>query len=133
MAVLEMWATNFPDRKPKDYVIFDPDESAFNVHSPHHVAMWNVGHTLPEVWNGDRRSKKLEKLLFEEREIARRLRTSAGCLNRTSRNLRTCRHHKQVKTCETRTDEPNPRYGFHGDLLLFAVAPVRRCSARLDP
>jgi hypothetical protein len=69
------------------YIIFDPDESAFNVHSPHHVATWIIGDGLPEVWNTDRRSQKLEKLLFEEREIARRLRTSAGWYAHVKLNL----------------------------------------------
>jgi hypothetical protein len=69
------------------HTLFDPDESAFNVHSPHHVARWNIGHALPEVWNRDRRSQKLEKLLFEEREITRRLRTSAGRYAHVKLNL----------------------------------------------
>lgn len=74
-------------RAAAPYVIFDPDESAFNVHSPHHVATWNIGHALPEVWNRDRRSQKLENLLFEEREITRRLRTSAGWYAHVKLNL----------------------------------------------
>jgi hypothetical protein len=74
-------------RAAAPYIIFDPDHSEFNVHSPHHVATWNVGHALPEVWNPDRRSRKLEQLLFEERRISRRLRTSAGRYAHVKLNL----------------------------------------------
>ena len=80
----EDWNTG---RAEAPYVIFDPEESAFNLQSPHHVATWKVGQPPREVWNGDRRSKKLEKLLFEERKIARRLRTSAGWYAHVKLNL----------------------------------------------
>ena len=58
------------------YIIFDPTESAFNVTAPHPVATWQLDDKVPEIWNRDWRSKRIEKLLFIDRAISRRLRTS---------------------------------------------------------
>jgi hypothetical protein len=63
-------------RADAPYVIFDGALSSFNLSSPRCVATWD-GRSIPEEWHCDRRSKKIEQLLFVEREIDRRLRTSA--------------------------------------------------------
>jgi len=78
------WQTR---RAVAPYIIFDPTQSAFDVISPHHVAKWDSGTPPPEVWNGDLRSKKLERLLFGERQIKRRLRTSSTGYAHTKLNL----------------------------------------------
>jgi len=64
-------------RADAPYVIFDGAFSSFNLRSPHCVATWDGG-PIPEEWHCDPRSKKIEQLLFVEREIDRRLRTSAN-------------------------------------------------------
>ena len=61
-------------RAEAPYVLFDPKRSAFNLTSPHEVAIWN-GAAVPEKWARDDRSKGIERLLFVERGIDRRLRT----------------------------------------------------------
>jgi len=59
------------------YVIFDAAHSHFNLRHPHCVATWEKGAGIPEKWAADARSQAIEQLLFIERGISRRLRTSA--------------------------------------------------------
>jgi hypothetical protein len=79
---LVQWEIFQPDhddwqrRADAPYVIFDGALSFFNLTSPHCVATWDGG-PIPEEWRSDDRSKAIEQLLFVEREIDRRLRTSA--------------------------------------------------------
>lgn len=65
-------------RADAPYVLFDGASSSFNLRSPHCVATWD-GETVPEKWlRDDDRSKEIERLLFVDRGINRRLRTSAS-------------------------------------------------------
>jgi hypothetical protein len=68
---------DWEDRAEVPYVLFDGDSSCFNLTRPHCVATWDREH-IPETWNSDCRSAKIEDLLFVERGIQRRLRTSAS-------------------------------------------------------
>jgi hypothetical protein len=68
------------------YVLFDAACSAFNLSSPHHVATWD-GAAIPETWATDDRSREIEKLLFVERGIDRRLRTAASGYGHAKLNL----------------------------------------------
>jgi len=67
---------NWEDRAKAPYVIFDSKQSVFNLDSPHPVATWD-GEGKQEAWKTDRRTREIERLLFDERGIRRRLRTSA--------------------------------------------------------
>jgi hypothetical protein len=67
---------NWEHRAAAPYVIFDPDHSHFNLRNPHWVAAWQKGERVPEVWRADERSQRIAQLLFTERGIERRLRTS---------------------------------------------------------
>jgi hypothetical protein len=79
----EDWAR----RAAAPYVHFEPEQSAFNLTTPHLVAIFD-GRRVPENWLGDYRTKELERLLFVEREIiGRRLRTSAFGYGHTKVNL----------------------------------------------
>lgn len=62
-------------RAKAPYIVFDPAQSVFNLDSPHLVATWN-GDGLQEIWRRDRQTRAIEQLLFVERDIKRRLRTS---------------------------------------------------------
>ncbi|MHB8390769.1 MAG: hypothetical protein ACYDBH_14510 [Acidobacteriaceae bacterium] len=62
-------------RAEAPYVLFDAARSAFNLDSPHHVATWD-SEANHEAWRGDPRTSKIEQLLFVDRGIERRLRTS---------------------------------------------------------
>ena len=62
-------------RAQAPYVVFDRARSAFNLNSPHAVATWD-GEGNQETWKRDRRTREIERLLFVERGIERRLRTS---------------------------------------------------------
>ncbi len=73
-------------RAEAPYVLFDAAHSAFNLRSPHGVATWE-GATIPETWATDARSRKIERLLFVERGIDRRLRTSASGYGHAKLNL----------------------------------------------
>jgi len=66
---------NWEIRSKAPYVIFDSVSSVFNLDSPRRVATWD-GIAVREDWDGDRKSKKIEQLIFEDRGIKRRLRTS---------------------------------------------------------
>lgn len=57
------------------YVLFDSDRSVFNLDSPHRVATWDRT-TNKELWNSSPRSQKIERLIFKDRGVERRLRTS---------------------------------------------------------
>lgn len=61
-------------RLKRPYVLFDADASRFNLGSPLHVGTSVNGGR--EVWRTGRRVARLEKLLFEDFGIKRRLRTS---------------------------------------------------------
>ena len=78
---------NWKVRAEAPYVLFDAVHSAFNLESPHHVATWNYGAPTPEKWTKDCRSKEIERLLFAERGIVRRLRTSKSGYSHTKLNL----------------------------------------------
>lgn len=67
---------NWVHRAEVPYVIFDGQESRFNLQDPHCVATWEQAEAVPEVWATDARSREIEQLLFVERGIGRRLRTS---------------------------------------------------------
>jgi hypothetical protein len=73
-------------RAEASYVIFDPERSSFNLVNPRHVATWD-GRRLPETWATDRRTAQLERLLFIERGITRRLRTSKTGFGHAKLNL----------------------------------------------
>jgi hypothetical protein len=73
-------------RAEAPYVLFDAAHSAFNLSSPHHVATWDGG-IVPETWAADARSRELERLLFVERGIDRRLRTARTGFGHTKLNL----------------------------------------------
>lgn len=78
---------NWEDRAKAPYAIFDPKQSAFNLDSPHLVATWD-GKGIPETWKRDRRTREIERLLFDERDINdRRLRTSATGFAHSKLNL----------------------------------------------
>jgi len=62
-------------RSKAPYVLFDSVCSVFNLDSPRHVAIWD-GIADREDWDGHRKTKKIEQLIFEDRGIERRLRTS---------------------------------------------------------
>jgi hypothetical protein len=75
-------------RAEAPYVIFEAANSAFNLGSPHLVAIWDKATKPPETWAGDARSREIERLLFVERGIDdRRLRTSAFGYGHTKLNL----------------------------------------------
>jgi len=74
-------------RAKAPYVIFDETASHFNFQDPHCVATWEKGAGLPEPWAADTRSRTLEQLLFIERGITRRLRTSPTLRAHTKLNL----------------------------------------------
>jgi len=74
-------------RAEAPYVLFDAAQSAFNLTTPHHVATWDSGATIPETWAADPRSKDIEQLLFVERGIDRRLRTAASGYGHAKLNL----------------------------------------------
>jgi hypothetical protein len=74
-------------RAKAPYVLFDPARSAFNLRFPHCVATWEDGATVPETWKADARTKEIENLLFIERGINRRLRTSASGYGHAKLNL----------------------------------------------
>ena len=65
-------------RADAPYVVFDSAYSFFNLTAPHCVATWEYGRPTPELWKTDDRSKDIERLLFDDRGINRRLRTSVG-------------------------------------------------------
>ena len=67
---------DWENRLKSPYIIFDPERSKFNITKPLHVATSNGGKF--EIWRSDqsKRVKRLELILFENRGIARRLRTS---------------------------------------------------------
>jgi len=73
-------------RAKAPYVLFDAAQSVFNLKSPHHVATWD-GATIPETWGVDARTREIEQLLFVERGINRRLRTSASGYGHAKLNL----------------------------------------------
>jgi len=62
-------------RATAPYIFFDPAKSLFNLDSPYLVATWD-GEGMQETWRRDRKTKNIEELLFVERDIKRRLRTS---------------------------------------------------------
>jgi hypothetical protein len=62
-------------RSEAPYILFDPVTSVFNLDSPQLVATWD-GIADKEDWNGNPKAKKVERLIFEDRGIKRRLRTS---------------------------------------------------------
>ena len=66
---------DWKNRAAAPYIAFDPARSAFNLDSPHLVATWD-GEERQETWRRDQPARKIERLLFEERNIERRLRTS---------------------------------------------------------
>jgi hypothetical protein len=74
------------DRAEAAYILFDPEPDAthFNLISPKLVATYN-GSDIPEEWNET--SRDLEDLLFSERGITRRLRTSQTGFANTKINL----------------------------------------------
>jgi hypothetical protein len=77
---------NWESRAAAPYVLFDLENSAFNVKAPHHVATWD-GATIPENWMKDARSREIERLLFIERGIGRRLRTAPSGYGHSKLNL----------------------------------------------
>jgi len=74
-------------RAKAPYVLFDAAHSNFNLRSPHRVATWEQNASIPETWAADVRSSEIERLLFIEREIDRRLRTSASGYGHAKLNL----------------------------------------------
>lgn len=78
--------TNWKRRLESPYIIFDAAKSVFNLDSPHVVAEWHKG-DKKEIWKLDRRTKKIERVLFAERGIDRRLRTSQTGYAHTKLNL----------------------------------------------
>jgi hypothetical protein len=75
-----VWAKSLkvaPKRLPA-YILFDEDvqRTHFNLENPLHVATYRDGDKWPEVWNSDGLTPQLERVLFVEQGIARRLRTS---------------------------------------------------------
>jgi hypothetical protein len=74
-------------RAKAPYVLFDPVQSAFNLESPHHVATWKSNTATPEIWKSDPRTKRIERLLFTERGISRRLRTGRSGYGHAKLNL----------------------------------------------
>ena len=79
---------NWKDRAKAPYVLFDVAHTAFNLKCPHHVAKWEKGAPTPETWfTNDPRSKEIERLLFIERGIKRRLRTSPKGYGHAKLNL----------------------------------------------
>jgi hypothetical protein len=80
------WHDNWEERAAAPYVLFDPEASAFNLVEPHEVARFDGRH-VPERWHRYARSQELEELLFRERKIARRLRTSLTGYGHSSLNL----------------------------------------------
>jgi hypothetical protein len=80
------WHKDWERRAAAPYVLFDPDASAFNLVDPHEVARFD-GRSLPERWREDQRTRALEELLFRERKIARRLRTSLTGYGHSALNL----------------------------------------------
>lgn len=74
-------------RAKAPYVIFDPQASWFNLKRPHLVARWDRKTKGPEKWAADERSQELEQLLFRERGISRRLRTSTTGYGHSKLNL----------------------------------------------
>ncbi len=82
-------------RAEAPYVIFDGALSSFNLSSPHCVATW-AGGRIPEEWYSDSDSKEIERLLFVDRNITRRLRVSAQGHPHPKLNL----------LCDGRTNRP---------------------------
>jgi hypothetical protein len=79
-------------RAKAPYVIFDETASHFNLQDPHCVATWEKGAGIPEKWAADAHSRALEQLLFIERGITRRLRTSPRLRAHAKLNLALDRH-----------------------------------------
>jgi hypothetical protein len=73
-------------RAEAPYVLFDGKHTIFNLRSPHHVATWD-GTSIPETWGTDDRSREIERLLFVERGINRRLRIAASGYGHAKLNL----------------------------------------------
>lgn len=73
-------------RAEAPYVLFDATESVFNLKHPHHVATWHCAN-LPETWALDPHTMQIERLLFIERGIDRRLRTAASGYGHSKLNL----------------------------------------------
>jgi hypothetical protein len=70
------------------YVLFDAVQSSFNLRDPHQVATWDGnGAAIPETWAADAHTKEIERLLFIEREIDRRLRTAPSGYGHAKLNL----------------------------------------------
>ena len=63
------------ERSEAPYVFFDPARSIFNSDTPHRVATWDRS-TNKELWHSDTKSQMIEKLIFKDRGIERRLRSS---------------------------------------------------------
>jgi hypothetical protein len=75
-------------RAEAPYILFNPEQSAFNLISPHHVATWHYNEPVPETWNTDTRSKRIERLLFTDLGIDdRRLRTAKSGYGHAKLNL----------------------------------------------
>ena len=85
---------NWEHRASAPYIVFDRACSFFNLTAPHHVATWEPGQPVPELWNIDDRSKELEQLLFCDRQIERRLRTAARRYPHPKLNLLTDEHRR---------------------------------------
>ena len=77
-------------RLQSPYIIFsdDPRLTHFNLVNPLHVATY-MGNAIPEQWLSSRLGRSLESVLFEERGIQRRLRSSPTGYGHTFVNLRT--------------------------------------------
>lgn len=84
--------SDWQHRAEAPYVIFDETASHFNLQDPHCVATWEKGAGIPEKWAADARSQTLEQLLFLERGITRRLRTSPTLRAHAKLNLAWGRH-----------------------------------------
>jgi hypothetical protein len=80
------WHKDWERRAAAPYVLFDPERSAFNLVDPLEVARFD-GRRVPEQWNADAGSQELEELLFRERGIRRRLRTSLTGYGHSALNL----------------------------------------------
>jgi hypothetical protein len=78
---------NFASRAKSPYLIFNAAQSSFNLNSPHHVATWHSDEPVPEIWKTDTRSKRIERLLFTDLEIVRRLRTARSGYGHAKLNL----------------------------------------------
>jgi hypothetical protein len=68
-------------------VLFDPETSQYNLDNPRHVAHFDPAVGVPERWNADPTSRRLETLLFGDGR-PRRLRTSHTGYGHAKRVLR---------------------------------------------